>query len=126
MSRKGELPSLVFSAIGKLLLVKILAVSALPFLHRFIFADLIGDNSAARSGGSADQGTFASSGESADYRSASCRAADHLGSGVVLLVMCALLADGAVMRCPAGGRSIVLRNRRDWESKDAAEGHERR
>lgn len=88
----------------------VLALALLAFLYSFIFADLVGDGTTAGADCSADQSALTASGERADNGSASCRAANDLGSGVVAVVLLGLFALGAVVRRlrDALEKSVVL------------------
>jgi len=78
--------------------VGVVGLTLLTLFYGFIFADFVGDGSAAGSYGSADDCAFASASEAADDSSASGRSTHNLGSGVFAMILRGLLAFGAIVR----------------------------
>src|SRR5260370_1427318 len=112
------------AAVGLWVLLRGRGVFAvLAFVDCFVFADLVGDCSAACACSAADQCAFTAAGESTDYGAAGCGAADDLCSGVFLVVAGCLFADGAVVRLLFGFG--LLGECGEWEGDDGSEGHER-
>jgi len=69
----------------------------LSLFYAFVFAHLVGNDSAACADGSADQRAFSSTQQSASRCAACCGAADHLGRGVMTAIMRVLRLFGPLV-----------------------------
>ena len=69
----------------------------LSLFYAFVFAHLVGNDSAACADSAADQRAFSSTQQSASRCAACCGAADHLGRGVMTAIMRVLRLFGPLV-----------------------------